>query len=142
MVKLRNPWGQFEWTGDWGDNSDCWTPALRKQLGTETSLDDGSFWMDFEQVKFYFSEIAINKYVESYFFSCLKLSQPRNNFSLIQFKIDKKGEYTFSVSQKDINTFNRYQTEYEYSNCHILMAKVNGKSITANGLTYVDGAVG
>jgi calpain-15 len=26
LLQLRNPWGSFEWDGDWGDNSDLWTP--------------------------------------------------------------------------------------------------------------------
>ena len=56
LVQLRNPWGQFEWTGDWGDDSDCWTPQLRKQLGMETAADDGSFWMDFDDFKKYFTD--------------------------------------------------------------------------------------
>ena len=30
LVCLRNPWGDFEWTGDWGDESDCWTPELKQ----------------------------------------------------------------------------------------------------------------
>lgn len=25
LFQLRNPWGDFEWKGDWGDDSDCWT---------------------------------------------------------------------------------------------------------------------
>lgn len=25
LIQLRNPWGDFEWKGDWSDNSDCWT---------------------------------------------------------------------------------------------------------------------
>ena len=25
IVQLRNPWGSFEWKGDWGDDSDIWT---------------------------------------------------------------------------------------------------------------------
>jgi hypothetical protein len=29
LVQMRNPWGNFEWKGDWGDSSDCWTPELK-----------------------------------------------------------------------------------------------------------------
>ena len=30
LVKLRNPYGNTEWEGDWSDNSHKWTPELRK----------------------------------------------------------------------------------------------------------------
>lgn len=29
LLKLRNPWGRGEWTGDWSDKSNLWTPELR-----------------------------------------------------------------------------------------------------------------
>ena len=29
IVELRNPWGDFEWNGDWSDNSDLWTDDLK-----------------------------------------------------------------------------------------------------------------
>ena len=29
ILQLRNPWGHFEWTGDWSDNSDCWTEKAK-----------------------------------------------------------------------------------------------------------------
>jgi len=29
LVKLRNPWGNFEWRGKWSDYSDCWTEDLK-----------------------------------------------------------------------------------------------------------------
>ena len=30
LLKLRNPWGQGEWTGDWSDQSDKWTDELKE----------------------------------------------------------------------------------------------------------------
>lgn len=29
LFQLRNPWGDFEWKGDWGDDSDCWTTVSK-----------------------------------------------------------------------------------------------------------------
>ncbi len=29
LIQIRNPWGFKEWTGDWSDKSDKWTPELR-----------------------------------------------------------------------------------------------------------------
>lgn len=46
LVKLRNPWGEKEWTGDWSDHSPLWTDELRKQLGSRAA-DDGEFFMCF-----------------------------------------------------------------------------------------------
>ena len=29
LLKLRNPWGQFEWDGDWSDKCKKWTQEMR-----------------------------------------------------------------------------------------------------------------
>ena len=47
MLKLRNPWGAGEWTGDWSDKSQLWTPALKRTVGL-TDADDGIFFIEFE----------------------------------------------------------------------------------------------
>lgn len=28
LILMRNPWGNFEWNGDWGDNSSLWTKEI------------------------------------------------------------------------------------------------------------------
>jgi calpain-15 len=30
LCLLRNPWGDFEWNGDWSDTSDLWTPDIKR----------------------------------------------------------------------------------------------------------------
>ena len=47
LLNIRNPWGSFEWTGAWGDNSDEWKrhSDIAKKLEFEPG-DDGIFWSD------------------------------------------------------------------------------------------------
>lgn len=47
LLKLRNPWGKGEWTGDWSDKSELWTPELRQTIGC-TIEDDGTFFIPYE----------------------------------------------------------------------------------------------
>lgn len=44
IIQIRNPWGEFEWKGDWGDDSNKWTPKLKKECKL-VKADDGIFWM-------------------------------------------------------------------------------------------------
>jgi len=46
IVQLRNPWGCFEWNGDFSDESDSWTDEA-KILCNLKIADDGFFWMNF-----------------------------------------------------------------------------------------------
>ena len=46
IIKIRNPWGNFEWNGDWSDYSPLWTFDLLKALDY-TLKDDGIFCMAF-----------------------------------------------------------------------------------------------
>lgn len=56
LVQLRNPWGDFEWKGDWGDASDCWTDESKRVAGWSNE-DDGTFFMSLEDLTKYFSRI-------------------------------------------------------------------------------------
>ena len=53
LVKIRNPWGETEWTGDWSDHRDGkdeWKTVSedeKNRIGY-TNENDGSFWMTFK----------------------------------------------------------------------------------------------
>lgn len=48
LLKLRNTWGRFEWSGAWSDDdTKNWTPKMKKKLNYVNS-DDGQFWMSFD----------------------------------------------------------------------------------------------
>ena len=59
-MNVRNPWGTFEWQGDWGDKSPLWTKqmidAIKPVFG-----DDGDFWMSFKDFKDNFRALNVCK---------------------------------------------------------------------------------
>ncbi|KAJ8008812.1 hypothetical protein DPEC_G00082310 [Dallia pectoralis] len=60
LVRIRNPWGQVEWTGAWSDDSREWDsidPGVRGQL--QIRSDDGEFWMSFSDFLSEYSRLEI-----------------------------------------------------------------------------------
>ncbi|KAK3276717.1 hypothetical protein CYMTET_15233 [Cymbomonas tetramitiformis] len=48
LVKVRNPWGEGEWTGRYSDDDVAvWTPELMEALD-HRCINDGTFWMSLE----------------------------------------------------------------------------------------------
>ena len=91
LVQMRNPWGDFEWKGDWGDESDCWTPELKKEVGMTEDAGDGSFWMCWDDILHYFSRIQIAKINDNYHYSFLKGSHKPGSFALMRLIITESG---------------------------------------------------
>ncbi|KAI7791457.1 hypothetical protein IRJ41_020013 [Triplophysa rosa] len=60
LVRMRNPWGQVEWTGPWSDNSNEWNnvrPEEKAKL--DYSAEDGEFWMAYSDFIKHFSKLEI-----------------------------------------------------------------------------------
>ena len=49
LVRLRNPWGEYEWKGAWSDGAKEWdeNPMVKMRLRPKEG-NDGSFWMPWD----------------------------------------------------------------------------------------------
>uniref|UniRef100_A0A667WJR7 Calpain-1 catalytic subunit n=1 Tax=Myripristis murdjan TaxID=586833 RepID=A0A667WJR7_9TELE len=60
LVRIRNPWGEVEWTGPWSDNSREWDNVDRSVRGRlQNRSEDGEFWMSFSDFLREFSRLEI-----------------------------------------------------------------------------------
>eukprot|EP00930_Biecheleria_cincta_P054773 TRINITY_DN4117_c0_g3_i1.p1 TRINITY_DN4117_c0_g3~~TRINITY_DN4117_c0_g3_i1.p1 ORF type:complete len:1072 (-),score=160.66 TRINITY_DN4117_c0_g3_i1:138-3233(-) len=71
LVRVRNPHGVGEWTGDWSDRSSAWTAEIASQLAASegssgeaivpTGVEDGTFWMDYPHFLSAFQVVEVCK---------------------------------------------------------------------------------
>lgn len=82
LLKLRNPWGHQEWTGDWSDRSDKWTPELRRLLGAaEEAADDGVFFISFQDYANYYRSTTVCRVNDGFHYRCIKVDTEKAPFA-------------------------------------------------------------
>lgn len=123
IFKLRNPWGRGEWTGEYSDKSDVWTPELKQRLGWRDT-DDGIFFITAEDFVKNFRNVAICHYREDYTLSSFPDFNKNNSYAAYQFSINKPGEYYMGLSQPDKNHF---KTGHTYGFLSLVIGRVDGQ---------------
>uniref|UniRef100_A0A8C7BEM0 Calpain catalytic domain-containing protein n=1 Tax=Neovison vison TaxID=452646 RepID=A0A8C7BEM0_NEOVI len=60
LIRLRNPWGEVEWTGAWSDDAPEWNDIdPRQKAELDKKAEDGEFWMSFLDFLEQFSRLEI-----------------------------------------------------------------------------------
>lgn len=125
VLKLRNPHGKGEWTGDWGDSSSKWTDVLKQQVGLSSKVD-GTFFIPIDSFFHNFTEVAICHYRESSIYSSFSLDKAKMT-GIHQFEITVKtpGKYYIQLSKPD----QRYDDVTEHSYATMIMVKKSSDNV-------------
>uniref|UniRef100_A0A8C7XQ14 Calpain 1, (mu/I) large subunit b n=1 Tax=Oryzias sinensis TaxID=183150 RepID=A0A8C7XQ14_9TELE len=60
LIRIRNPWGEVEWTGAWSDSSLEWNHVDSGEKDEMLNkMEDGEFWMSFQEFLLQFSRLEI-----------------------------------------------------------------------------------
>uniref|UniRef100_A0A7S3D477 Calpain catalytic domain-containing protein n=1 Tax=Palpitomonas bilix TaxID=652834 RepID=A0A7S3D477_9EUKA len=131
LLRVRNPWGKKEWTGDWSDDSEMWEkyPKVKKTLG-HTSANDGTFWICWKDFQKSYNKIDIcrifppewqetrkkGKWIgESAAGCCMFPSWLKNPQFKVKVKKDEVSTVFISLSQKDARMQkNKRWNEYDH----------------------------
>ena len=141
LFQLRNPWGDFEWKGDWADDSDDWTDES-KEIAGWTNEDDGAFFMCLDDIRKYFSRVQICRVNDNYKYSSFKARHKLGMFCMIRFVVNAPGGHHYlSISQTDERCFDR-KIEYDYTNVRLIVAKIQNPEDEEKVLIYKNGKMG
>ena len=91
VVQLRNPWGNFEYSGDWSDYSSKWTDELKIKYEFNKK-NDGIFYMAFDDFTQFFLTMGLSKLHENYISNSIKINKLKNiKCQLIKVKVKNEG---------------------------------------------------
>ena len=74
VMRLRNPWGNGEYTGDWSDSSKKWTSELKKKYNF-IKKDDGDFYMAYEDYLKYYVVMGFGKLHQDFVTRVLRIEK-------------------------------------------------------------------
>ncbi len=95
LLKLCNPWGGVEFSGDWGETSSKWTEELKEKLKF-SKKKDGEFFITFNDFIKYYGSFGIVKLHEDYLSNSIRISKPlAKKCQLIKIKVLSKECHTY-----------------------------------------------
>jgi len=89
LVRLRNPWGRFEWKGAYCDNDPRWTKDKIDCFKPVFADDDGMFWMEYKTFLANFDNVEV----------CFSENKKGSDWYQKRFKGTFSGAYPYMANQ-------------------------------------------
>lgn len=136
LVKLRNPWGQQEWNGRWGDKSKEFERIPTKQREEGRKENDGIFFMEYSNFCEFYSDAQFCLINDNYKYSHLKSTLSNKHGGYYRVNIKTKGNYFFTANQQSKRKYPpSFQETFEYAEITLVV----GKKVGDNKFTYIEG---
>lgn len=137
LYKIRNPWGKYEWNGDWSDSSSKWTRNLKSQVGHEVA-DDGVFYMEEDDYLQEFEIITVCFADKSFKDNSERVSHPKGGFSLLEIDVDSTMDTLYFVASQATDELNGRGKTYDLSNVRLVVGRKTGD--TSNPYEFIGAA--
>lgn len=136
LVKIRNPWGSSEWSGDWSDDSFCWTDELRQKLNL-SEKDDGVFYMSLDDFVTYYVIFSVCKIYPSYEYNSLQFkAEEVDTPKVLEIQVEQASNTFIQIFQKNPRFISHHGTYPENSFAFIMLLDENFnymKSVCSEG---------
>lgn len=106
ILKLRNPWINEKWEGEWSEKCPLWTEKLRKKLNyTE---ENNEFWISVQDLMGYFECMNIYKTTPGYTFNSIPVNFEEKKFGRVVIRVSvlKKENTLFPLIKKILECSN------------------------------------
>jgi calpain-15 len=130
LLKIRNPWGNKEWKGDFSSICPKWTIDLRKAVSdNEKGCRTGTFFIRYEDFIKYFQWTFFCKIEENYYYNSSKFKITRlgemNDFATAFIQISKRTKCTFCLHQPQKRFYENLGSNYKMPIGSLIIMKYN-----------------
>ncbi len=125
LLKLRNPWGEFEWKGDFSDHSPEWdkSPALKEIHNQQGKEDDGIFFMKFSDYLYYYPYTFISEYRDNAIYDYVRVYQlSQDVMTALKINIAVETDITISMHQRSDRLYHKVDN-YQTPMARLIVAK-------------------
>ena len=136
LIKLRNPFEEGKWNGDWSDNSGRWNENNKKIFNYDDNKNnEGYFYISYEDFMKYFDNVTFCVPLKPLKYTNFKISKDNAKlFNVVKINVFSKGIVTFTINKKS-ESFHKKILPGKVPNENIILVKINGKN-----LNYIDGS--
>jgi len=124
LLKMLNPYEDGNWVGDYSDGSELWTDEMKKKFDYKGPSEDGTFFINYEDLLLYFHLINILIPIRPCICQTIKISkEDAAKYNILKIKFGEKGVFSFSIERQVTRFHKDLKVDHEMIE-NVLLAKI------------------